>query len=119
MRYGLRLDWVPDFNRELQAPVATYKNLSTHCPHVRRLLRAAAEEGTLAVVSVDQLRCVLAPFAIDKKHAPREEEKRLILNLQNVNMWVRTEHFALPTLGTVLPYLRNAQLACVINLKGA
>ena len=61
----------------------------------------------MAVVSEDQLSCVSAPFAIDKKHALGEEEKRLILNLRNVNMWVRTEHFALPTLGRVLPYLRR------------
>ena len=91
MRHSLRLDWVSDFDGEIQAPVWTYENSSTHCPHVRRLLRAAAEEGTLAVVSKDQLRCVSAPFAIDKKHAPGEEAKRLILNLRNLNMCVRTE----------------------------
>ena len=60
-----------------------------------------------------------APFAIDKKHTPGKEEKRLILILRNVNMWVRTEYFALPTLGRVLPYLRKGQWAGVIDLKGA
>ena len=53
VRHGLRLDWAPDFGGELQAPVWTYDNSSTHCPHVRRLLRAAAEECTSAVVSED------------------------------------------------------------------
>ena len=91
----------------------------THCPHVRQLLAAVAEDGTLAVFLMDHLRCVSAPFAIDKKDAPKEEEKRLILNLRNVNMWVPTEHFALPTLGGLLPYLRKGQWACVIDLKGA
>ena len=102
LRHGLRLDWVSDFDGELQAPVPTYENSSTHCPHVRRLLRAAAEEGTLVAVSEDQLSCVSAPFTIDKKHAPREEEKRLILNLRSVHLWVLTGHSALPTLGIVL-----------------
>ena len=60
-----------------------------------------------------------APFAIDTKPVPGEEEERLILNLRNVNMWVRTEHFALPTLWRVVPYLRKGQWGCVINLKGA
>ena len=71
------------------------------------------------VVSSDQLRGVSASFAIDTKHAPGEEEKRLILNLQNVKMWVLTEHFDQLTLGRVLPYLRRGQWACVIDLKGA
>lgn len=119
VKNGLHLDWVDVFDGEDQAPVATYENSSTHCPHVRRLLEAAARDGILKEVSKDQLRCVSAPFAIDKKHAPGEEEKRLILNLRNVNMWVRTEHFALPSLGRVLPYLRKGQWACVIDLKGA
>ena len=96
------MDWVADFNGELEAPVPTYEDSLIHCPHVRRLLMAAADESTLAVVSKDQLRCALGLFAIDKKGAPEEEEKRLILNLLNVNMWVRTEHFALSKLGRVL-----------------
>ena len=119
MRQGLHLDWVAIFDGEDHAPAPTYENSSTHCHHVRRLLEAAAKDGILKVVSRDQLRCVSAPFAIDKKHAPGEEGKRLILNLRNVNMWVRTEHFALPSLGRILPYLRRGQWACVIDLKGA
>ena len=66
MRHGLRLDWLSDFDGELQAPRPTYENSSMHCPHVRRLLKVAAEEGTLAVVSEDQLSCVSAPFHTDK-----------------------------------------------------
>ena len=56
VRHGLRLDWVADFDRDLEAPVPTYEKSSTHCPHLRRLLRAAAEEGTLAVVPRGQCR---------------------------------------------------------------
>ena len=119
VRHGLCLDWVADFEGELDALVPTYKSSSTHCPHVRRLLNAAAEGGTLAVVLKGQLRCVSAPFAINKKHAAGEEGKRLILNLRNVNMWVGTEHFSLLSLARVLPYLRKGQWACVIDLKGA
>ena len=119
VRHGLRLDWAQDFDGEGRAPAPTYENSMTRCLHVRRLLKSAAKEGTLMEVAEDQLKCVSAPFAIDKKHAPGKESKRLILNLRNVNMWVRTKHFALPSLWRILPYLRKGQWACVIDLKGA
>ena len=81
------MDWVADFDGELEAPVPTYENSSTHCPHVCRLLRAAAEEGTFAAVSKNQLRCVLALFAIDKKHAPGDRVgifDRMVERMSNV-----------------------------------
>ena len=75
-----------------------------HCPHVRRLARAAAKQGTLAVVSKNQLRCMPVLFAIDKGHALGEEEQVLTRNLRNMKTWVRRGHFALPSLKRVPPH---------------
>ena len=46
---------------------------------------------------------------MDKEHVLGKEEKRFILKLRNVNMWVDTEKFTLLSLVRLIPYLMKGQ----------
>ena len=65
------------------------------------------------------VKCVSEMFAIPKKHGPGEETHRLIINLKNVNAWILTKYFQLPSLQKILPYLRRGLWGVVIDLKAA
>ena len=79
----------------------------------------AIASGHLKKVSPADVKCVSETFAIPKKHGPGEETHRLIINLQNVNAWIQTEHFQLPSLQKILPYLRKGLWGVVVDLKAA
>ena len=114
IEFGLYVNWVssdPSPTPCTLVPVASV--------HERRLLKAAIASGHLKRVDPADVKCVSETFAIPKKHGPGEETHRLIINLKNVNAWILTEYFQLPSLQKILPYLRRGLWGVVIDLKAA
>ena len=62
------------------------------------------------------VKCCSSIFAIPKKDSPHW---RLITNLSNVNAFLQTTYFTLPTWKDIFPFLQKGMWACKVDIKGA
>ena len=116
---GLKLDWIEEFDPENPsaefAPPWKYPQ-PEQPPAVAKIIQTWVTQGLLTVQPVKNVKCCSSIFAIPKKE---QDEWRLITNLKNLNEFLQTTHFSLPTLKDILPFLHKGMWACKVDIKGA
>ena len=110
---GLRLPW--SSLDPQSTPLWTF-NQNDLPPQVGVLISEALREGVTSEIPFDQVKCLSQIFAIPKKEPGKW---RLITNLRNLNPYLKTTYFQLPTLQKIKPFLQKGMWAAKIDLKAA
>ena len=79
----------------------------------------ALKAGALRRAQAEDVKCVSGMFNVPKKpdEAHPEGSWRLFTNLRNVNAFIKTTHFRLPTLLELAPLLYTGAWVCQLDLK--
>ena len=83
---------------------------------VKDIIQNWLTQGLLTVQPIKNVKCCSSIFAIPKKEPG---EWRLITNLKNLNEFLNTTYFTLPTLSDVAPMLHKGMWATKVDIKGA
>lgn len=115
---GLKLDWAPGFDPcspqdSYRPPFWVTKEFLPE--EVGTLVKEWLQEKSIEQVAPDVPKATSSIFAIPKK----PKGWRLITNLRNVNAFLRTTKFQLPTLQQILPHLHKGMWATKIDIKSA
>lgn len=104
-QHGLLLSWVEGFNPLNFSEEFCPRWCQTKHPlpyETGRVVQQWLDSGVIQEISSNEALCCSPIFTIEKKGS---EELRLITNLKNVNAFLQTTHFHLPTLQTITPLL--------------
>ena len=85
-------------------------------PETASLVQDWLDSGVIKWVPIHEVACASSIFPIGKRDTT---ELRLITNLRNINPFLVTTPFQLPTLREILPYLRPGMWASSIDIKSA
>ena len=115
---GLKLDWIDGFNPEWPdptfCPVWEYPK-ERQPPEVQNIIHQWLLQGLLTEIPWENVKCCSSIFAIPKKDSP---DWRLITNLSNLNAFLQTTYFTLPTWKDIAPLLHKGMWACKVDIKG-
>lgn len=116
---GLLLDWLEGFQPLDPDPKFCppwWSSSPDLPPEIGKLVQQWVKAGVVIEVQPDEVHCASSIFAIPKQDS---EELRLITNLKNVNPFLSTTPFKLPTLQNILPFLKKGMYATKIDIKSA
>lgn len=116
---GLRLDWLEGFCPENPHPLfrpAWWVSSPLLPPQVGEIVEDWLRQGVITEIESTAAKSCSSIFVIPKKGS---DDFRLITNLKNVNAFLSTTPFRLPTLQSILPFLSKGMYACKIDLKNA
>jgi hypothetical protein len=114
---GLKLDWIEGFDplqpSENFSPPWWTSRLDQEAP-IPKLIQDWLLAGIISEVPVTEAWASASVFGV-----PKKDEWRLITNLKNVNPFLVTSPFTLPTLQGILPYIKKGMYGISIDLKSA
>lgn len=116
---GLLLDWIDGFDPINPLPhfrPAWWESRSDLPPSAASTIFDWLQQGIIKQVQQEDVASCCSVFVIPKKDS---DEVRLITNLRNVNQFLQTSYFHLPTLYTIVPYLKQNMFATSVDIKGA
>jgi hypothetical protein len=116
---GLKLDWIDGFDpyniSEAFRPkwCVTQPRLAAQAENT---IKQWLLEGIITEIDAGEAKSCSSIFTIPKRNS---DEVRLITNLKNVNAFLKTTYFKLPTLQKIAPLLQTNMWATSIDLKSA
>ena len=119
IQHGLYLDWVEGFNPSRPDPAFSPRPMFCNAvlpPEVDVLVEEMVHDGTVLEISPEEAHCQSSIFAVPKKDT---DSWRLITNLRNINDFLVTTPFKLPTLQQILPFVRQGMWGAKVDLKSA
>ena len=119
IRQGLKLSWVPDLDPENPTEGFRFKwgrNPPDLPDVVESLIGDMLKTGSVVLVNKSFLKACSSIFAIPKAGS---DKWRLITNLRNINEFLVTETFKLPSLNNISTYLIPGWWAGKIDLTNA
>jgi hypothetical protein len=112
---GLKLDWIEGFNPYNISEAFRPKWCVTQ-PHVSHQVENTIQkwllEGVITEIAPENALSCSGIFAIPKRDS---DEVRLITNLKNVNAFLHTTYFKLPTLQKITPLLQPGSCGATLR----
>lgn len=116
---GLKLDWVEGFD-----PLNPVRSFSPRWEYpqdnqpeaVKDIIAKWLKGGIITVIPPHHVKSCSSIFAIPKKES---QEWRLITNLKNLNEFIETTYFRLPTLKDIAPFIKPGMWGTKVDIKGA
>ena len=126
LRAGVLFDWIPGMDPTTPDPLfsglPTYTSVDLHqhlalCPEIKKVM----DIGELKCVQPEDVKCVSGMINVPKKRDTKNPQESWgpCTNLRNVNAFIRTTFFRLPTLLELALLLYFGAWACKVDLKSA
>jgi hypothetical protein len=115
-RHGLALDWIEGFNPyfpEDNFRPAWWTSKVDELPKIFSIIEQWLADGIVKEVPPTHPMACASVFTVPKRGT---DELRLITNLRNVNAFLQTTHFSLPTF---VPLLQKGMWATSVDIKSA
>ena len=117
---GLLLDWIEGFDPENPLPEFRPQWWESRAdrlpPTVATIVHDWLVQGVIKEVPPHVPLACSSIFVVPKRDS---DEFRLITNLKNLNPFLKTTYFHLPTLHSILPYFKKGMWATSIDIKSA
>lgn len=115
------LEWLKGYKIPLSVlPIQNYKPVYVKLNKSEKLIMETEIKNLLNIGAISQCRAVPGQFVSSIFSIPKKDgSHRFILNLKNLNKFIKTDHFKLDDIRTVSKLLSRNDFMCTLDLKNA